>query len=399
MYRWLLHHCEHLVQKRLCQKLLLTRLPTGHTHEDIDAIFAIIWKYFIRFHTIDTFSQFKTGLESAFKSDSSTRSLQCIVYDLLVCIPDYKPFYADYLDAHLSDYTKQESTMHQWKFEVMEVSKWFPTGVKTCYKAYSSDRVVVFEKKNKDECLSDIGCATGLEPTTLCCPWHPLPYEDPARPGIEGFYLLKSVPHSPTLSLPPMELVEDAYLELRRTLQSINSEYNAISDSWIREEWNKWFDQFCPRSNSALEYLDQLKAQKLAWHIPLKDILLNKDVFIVTPDWLYRHELKGRPTNSSLFEWPEILAAAMHSVQTDMNLHPYPGRLYSPTNTQLIEERNTFKETVRGPYYEGHLRGHAMTNVKLYGILRQKVGYTGVVPSNPGYIKKYFPIIYYYFIS
>ena len=35
---------ELLVVKRVCRKVLVTRLPPGHTHEDIDACFALIWK-------------------------------------------------------------------------------------------------------------------------------------------------------------------------------------------------------------------------------------------------------------------------------------------------------------------------------------------------------------------
>ena len=37
--------CELLVARRLVRKLVLARLPVGHTHEDVDAKFAKIWKY------------------------------------------------------------------------------------------------------------------------------------------------------------------------------------------------------------------------------------------------------------------------------------------------------------------------------------------------------------------
>ena len=35
--------CESLVARRLVKKVVLTRLPTGHSHEDIDVVFAKIW--------------------------------------------------------------------------------------------------------------------------------------------------------------------------------------------------------------------------------------------------------------------------------------------------------------------------------------------------------------------
>ena len=37
--------CELLVSRRLTRKVVLTRLPVGHTHEDIDSVFGKIWKY------------------------------------------------------------------------------------------------------------------------------------------------------------------------------------------------------------------------------------------------------------------------------------------------------------------------------------------------------------------
>lgn len=36
--------CELIISKRICQKLVITRLVVGHTHEDIDGKFALIWK-------------------------------------------------------------------------------------------------------------------------------------------------------------------------------------------------------------------------------------------------------------------------------------------------------------------------------------------------------------------
>jgi hypothetical protein len=37
--------CELLVARRLTRQVILSRLLVGHTHEDIDAIFAIIWQF------------------------------------------------------------------------------------------------------------------------------------------------------------------------------------------------------------------------------------------------------------------------------------------------------------------------------------------------------------------
>jgi len=374
------------VQKQLCRKLKLSRLPTGHTHEDIDAIFGLIRKYFLRFKTIDSFSQFKDGLQHMFRQDKDLHLLKPEVYPLLVCIPDYKQFYREFLDKSFSTFAKLELTQHVWEFEAVEPSPLFPCGSKVMYKAYLNDRVVVFEKKNKDECLSPVGAATGLEPITLFCPWHPSSYEDPSRPGVEGFYLLKSVPHTDQDSIPPFDFPEDSVQTLRKTQQAVNEKYHPLTDAAVRKEWNSWFDRYCPRNDSAVDYVAFLKASRIAWHIPLKLFILDRANVIEAPDWLHRHPLEVKPMKVTTFVWPEVMAAAMHSVHTDMNQHPQNARIYSTSDVQLVADRNLFKETTRGPYYEGILRATAMTNAKLLRILRRKVGYKGEEPSKPGQI-------------
>ena len=36
--------CELIIAKKLAKQIVLSRLPVGHTHEDIDSKFALIWK-------------------------------------------------------------------------------------------------------------------------------------------------------------------------------------------------------------------------------------------------------------------------------------------------------------------------------------------------------------------
>ena len=320
-----------------------------------------------------------------FRQDKDLHLLQPEIYPFLVCIPDYKEFYRSFIDAAFSTFAKLELTQHVWYFEAVEPSSLFPCGSKVMYKAYANDRVVVFEKKSKDECLSAVGAATGLEPITLHCPWHPGTYEDPSRPGVEGFYLLQSVPHSDENTLTPFEFPEFSVATLRKTLQAVNDAYNPINEAAVQREWNMWFSEYCPTSDNAVQYVAFLRANRKPWHIPLKQFLLDRTVVIQSPDWLYRHPLETKPVKASNFQWPEVLAAAMHSVHTEMNQHPQQRRLYSTADTQLVLDRNLFKETVR-PYYETTLRATVMTNAKLLRMLRRKVSYKGEEPSKPGTI-------------
>jgi hypothetical protein len=78
------------------------------------------------------------------------------------------------------------------------------------------------------------------------------------------------------------------------------------------------------------------------YHIPLKAILLNRRVSIVEPEWLNQPPLDTTPISTNIFEWPEVFAAAMHSVLSDMNRNPQPVRLYAASDGALIIERHFF---------------------------------------------------------
>lgn len=85
-----------------------------------------------------------------------------------------------------------------------------------------------------------------------------------------------------------------------------------------------------------------------------------------------------------MFEWPEVLSAAMHSVRTSMNLHPPSSRLYVPRDTELVMDLNTFMANVGPVYYDTVLSGNLTTIPRLKEMINRKVGYSGEVPSKSG---------------
>ena len=120
-------------------------------------------------------------MECGFKQETG---LQCFVQDMIVVIPDYKRFYDGCADKIENAFTLID-TMHQWKFEAVAIHPlYFPHGVKVTYRAYSADKVIEFDKKCKDECVHEIGQATGLEPRTLYVAWRPSVDDSPDRPGL-----------------------------------------------------------------------------------------------------------------------------------------------------------------------------------------------------------------------
>jgi len=53
--QFVLAYLELLVARGLTKQIYYTRLPTRHTHEDIDAIFGVVWRWFknsIRYQSV-----------------------------------------------------------------------------------------------------------------------------------------------------------------------------------------------------------------------------------------------------------------------------------------------------------------------------------------------------------
>lgn len=383
--QYVLHHLEHLVTKRIAREIIFTRLPTGHTHDDVDACFAVVWKCWLRFRNIDTFKQFKQGIEDAFFNEDGTK---CIVHDWTLVIPDYIKFYTPVLDKNLSSLHSGIATMHQWKFEAVEPSTWFPLGAKTLYRAYSSSQVVVFEKKHPEECLSPIGLATGLEPITLFLTWRPDIKDDPNRPGIEGFYLLRGMPHEATGSITPADFPDKCHDSIASCLNQINKHY--CTDRDILKTWSDWAAIYAPTNSDAVDYVRTLNLKRKPYYIPLRALLLDAGVHIVSPKWMQQTPLEQCPRSLPLFEWPEVLAAAMNSVAHDMNLNPPPPRLYLPSDVNLLQERTSFLNKVDEPYYTVFIPTTTADYIKK--LLKRKVGYKGEFPSLLG--NKKFQLLY-----
>ena len=89
-----------LIAAGIVEKFVLTRLPVGHTHEDIDARFGKLWTYF-RSTAITTPQEYKTAIEKVFQPGT------CKVVDIHA-VPDYKGWLKDCLDPKLKHYGKEE---------------------------------------------------------------------------------------------------------------------------------------------------------------------------------------------------------------------------------------------------------------------------------------------------
>ena len=129
--------CELLIIRGLTKRIVLTRLPVGHTHEDIDARFALIWKRAQLAH-LHTLTQYSAMACSATSVHSAIPSRVVDIY----AVPDYDSHLRPCIDKKFGRYAKEDVTQLQFIFEAVAASKFFPLGVKTTYRAYSSNKVV-----------------------------------------------------------------------------------------------------------------------------------------------------------------------------------------------------------------------------------------------------------------
>jgi hypothetical protein len=90
------------VAKGFVKQFFITRLPVGHTHEDIDAKFAKIWDRIKRAH-VTTVSSYERNIKKALQPTSD--STPCNVIDLFA-IPDYQSYFTPHIDKKFAKYSK-----------------------------------------------------------------------------------------------------------------------------------------------------------------------------------------------------------------------------------------------------------------------------------------------------
>ena len=135
----LLGIAELLVAKKLCKKVVITRLPPGPTHEDIDAMFGVIWNKF-RSESILTPQAMTEYFNAAFKRYEETNKISTKIIDIFA-VPDYKKWIEGHMNP-LSRMFKEEWAQLQIIMDESPVTSETPNGVRTSYRAYASNEVI-----------------------------------------------------------------------------------------------------------------------------------------------------------------------------------------------------------------------------------------------------------------
>lgn len=375
--KFLLAMLELLVVKRCCREVIFTRLPTGHTHEDIDAAFSVIRSCF-KFASCETIQMYKQRIEEAFGDTALNAHIEDVY-----AVPDYCTLLGGCIVSGLARLHKEIQTQHQWRFLAVPVDDMFPLGCKTTYRAYSSDKVVEFIKQPKNKCVSKVGRYTGLEPVTLYCRWYPSAQCDSQRLGVEGMYLLTALPSAPVQLgsiLLPCPFKPGSTEDMLKCILEVHKKWQGSDDcdTFVRD-WVQWKESYCPLSDDALEYVRDTRT-RINYKMPLRNILFNPRQYINSSTWLMNLDPHGEYDPS--FKWPEMVAIATNSVASaQFNPNPLDPRIYSVLDERILESKQTFcNETAL--YYEGVLS--LDSKLTLQNLLRRRVCYSGEETSLSG---------------
>ena len=244
--------CELLVARRVTKKLVLSRLIVGHTHEDIDAVFAKIW-IAVRDQAVVSPQAYEEILKRALREKKNVK-----IQDIFV-LPDYLNYFQPFVDTKLSNYSKGSNTQLQFIFEAVDPSEFFPHGVKTTYRAYASDIVVkIIENKQLPCCFEAVNEETVVYPESKILP-------DGTRQP-EGMFVLRKLPNESDV-MKPMGFLENSREFLINVGNKVHKDlelYNARR----AQDWVDFVDTIAPQTNDVSEYLFGKEL-----HIPMRDIL------------------------------------------------------------------------------------------------------------------------------
>ena len=340
-------------------------MPTGHTHEDIDACFAHIWKG-MRQCPVQTVDEYVEKINSIFSG-----KLNATVADLYI-VADFSLFFKTKIDSKFSNWSKEEDTQHQFKFDAVPYSTDFPYGCRVMYRAYASDKVVEFVKKSPLQCISAVGQLTGLEPHTLLVSWGPKRQSTIDVNGeVLGFYLLTEIPSHPLTSpktiFPPKDFAEDSLLSFKQTIAEAKKYF--LHRPEISDAWKLWEETKLGQLNwTAAEYAVE---REILYQVPLiKYFQMAPDQTCTNANWIYTLKEKSLVIDDTNFDWPEQLAAATHSVRSAWQRDPMPSRVFSAIDDELRAVLSVF-ETKASDYYTNYLKDKTIENLK--AIIKQRL--------------------------
>ena len=235
-----------MVARGIFKEILVSRLPVGHTHEDCDGIFGILWKN-SRYQHILTPEQYKKVVIDAL----GKLSIPAEVVDIYA-VPDYVKLLTPCISHHIEFLFSGEDTQHQWKFTKVNVSSDYPFGVKTEYKMYCQDSFYKIVPQVNPSDLLDIGYI----PLLVNNEWFgSFEREDPLKANVgikSNIHFLIDLPFE---DIQPAPFVAGVSSGLNRTLNKFNKTYFGDKFTIERNEIKKFVEDLMPQNDDVTNYL------------------------------------------------------------------------------------------------------------------------------------------------
>ena len=317
--KYILAMCELLVHRGMTREIYLTRLPVGHTHEDIDAKFALLWKRVRTEHVLSP-QHYASILKEVYGSNSKSPFKLHEIY----VVPDYKEFLDSCIDTHFANWTKEENTQHCFRFRSVPISAHFPLGVQTTYRAYWSDKVYELIKPPIQRTL------TGYSAVRVHSFWGPQERQSDGS-LIEGLHLLESLPDQP---LYPARFQDNFLTELKATMNAVDRHPNI--QGVYAEDWEIFARQY-PQSDDVESYV---QAFPHFYNIPMLYTTLFSFMYVDDPlpitrthDGFRNLQFDRRDAESNA-QIANILAT--HSIRWRKRYSPIPSRYSYPSDATVF---------------------------------------------------------------
>ncbi len=314
----LLAMCEFLVARKIFTSIELTRLPVGHTHEDIDGKFGTLWKL-IRNRCVITPQEYERAMREAFHKEEMPFYMEDIY-----AVPNYKAFLdSGNIDSQFGKFAKEELTQLCFRFDRFEGDRiHFPLCVRTMYRAYSRDKVYeLLETTDPAFCLKYM-------PAEVLCKWGPLAEDNIYHTDVDGIHLLQTIPLDP---ITPAPFTPEYLLKFNKTFRKVMaSPFGKLYPH--KQEWESFKDQY-PLDASVEAYVARPEAQ---YEIPLRNVLFG---YLPQIESLPQSILPVLPpldaTSTSVEDYrAERVMVATHSIQWANNgIQP---RLTVPSRLDLV---------------------------------------------------------------
>jgi len=192
--------------------------------------------------------------------------------------------------------------------------------------------------------------------------------------------LLKTLPEGIRNSklIPPREFDEKGTDNIIECLKEIRKKFVGESERNALNWWNEWEKEHVAIMTSSKDYVAHLAQNFKAYHTPLAEYLFGVAVPLNSA-WRSKLSVDSSDINPG-FQWPDILAAATQSVESESNPHPPDPRAIIVNQSELNDVLWEVNEKIKGFY--SFLSSSLIKNISL--LMAQKVQPSGHILKSSG---------------